>query len=156
MIDMTEGNINKKILKFALPMILGNIFQQVYNLVDSIVVGKFIGADALASVVSSFAIIVFINSIIIGLSMGVGIILSQFYGSKDFDKFKECNLELKPSNTVDTPVINKTNTLTYECKTVYKQEMNPEFLDNAIKNSAYPKEDYHVLFYGEILDCYKL
>lgn len=89
MIDMTEGNINKKILKFALPMILGNIFQQVYNLVDSIVVGKFIGADALASVGSSFAIIVFINSIIIGLSMGVGIILSQFYGSKDFDKFKE-------------------------------------------------------------------
>ena len=46
MVDMTEGNPNKLILKFAFPMILGNIFQQVYNLVDSIVVGKFVGADA--------------------------------------------------------------------------------------------------------------
>lgn len=88
MIDMTKGNANKVILKFALPMILGNIFQQVYNLVDTIVVGKFVGADALAAVGSSFAIVVFITSIIIGLTMGVGVILAQFYGAKEMEKFK--------------------------------------------------------------------
>lgn len=86
---MTKGDSNKLILKFAFPMILGNIFQQVYNLVDSIVVGKFIGADAFAAVGASFAIIVFITSIIIGLTMGVGIMLAQLYGSKDMEKFKE-------------------------------------------------------------------
>lgn len=83
----------------------------------------------------------------------------SFCGTKsgrDFDKFKECNLELKSGNTINTPIINKPNTLTYECKIVYKQEMNSEFLDSPIKNSAYPREDYHVLYYGEILDCYKL
>lgn len=89
MVDMTEGNPNKLILKFAFPMILGNIFQQVYNLVDSIVVGKFVGADALAAVGSSFAIVVFITSIIIGLTMGVGIIFAQYYGSRDMENFKE-------------------------------------------------------------------
>lgn len=88
MIDMTNGNASKLILRFALPMILGNIFQQIYNLVDTIIVGKFVGADALAAVGSSFAIVVFITSIIIGLTMGVGIILAQFYGAKDIDKFK--------------------------------------------------------------------
>lgn len=86
---MTKGDSNKLILKFAFPMILGNIFQQVYNLVDSIVVGKFVGADALAAVGASFAIIVFITSIIIGLTMGVGIMLAQLYGSKEMEKFKE-------------------------------------------------------------------
>lgn len=92
MIDMTKGNPNKLILKFALPMILGNIFQQIYNLVDTIIVGKFVGADALAAVGSSFAIIVFITSIIIGLAMGAGILLAQFFGAKDLDKFKETTI----------------------------------------------------------------
>lgn len=68
MIDMTKGNSSKLIIKFALPMILGNIFQQVYNLVDTVVVGKFVGVDALAAVGSSFAIVVFVTSIIIGLT----------------------------------------------------------------------------------------
>lgn len=92
MLDMTQGNPSKLILRFAFPMILGNIFQQVYNLVDTIVVGKFIGADALAAVGSSFSIIVFITSIIIGLAMGAGIILAQYYGAKEFEKFKESTI----------------------------------------------------------------
>ncbi len=92
MIDMTKGNPNKLILRFALPMILGNIFQQIYNLVDTIVVGKFVGAEALAAVGSSFAIIVFITSIIIGLAMGAGILFAQFYGAKELDKFKEATI----------------------------------------------------------------
>ncbi len=89
MIDMTKGNANKLMIKFALPMILGNIFQQFYNLVDTIIVGKFVGADALAAVGSSFAIVVFITSIIIGLTMGMGVILAQFYGAKEMEKFKK-------------------------------------------------------------------
>lgn len=92
MIDMTKGKPNKLILKFALPMILGNIFQQIYNLVDTIVVGRFVGAQALAAVGSSFAIIAFITSIIIGLAMGVGILFAQFYGAKELDKFKETTI----------------------------------------------------------------
>lgn len=89
MIDMTKGSSTKLILSFAMPMILGNIFQQIYNLVDTIVVGKFVGTNALAAVGASFSIMVFITSIIIGLCMGSGVILSQFYGSKDMDKFKK-------------------------------------------------------------------
>ena len=92
MIDMTKGKPNKLILRFALPMILGNIFQQVYNLVDTIVVGRFVGSEALAAVGSSFAIIVFITSIIIGLAMGAGILFAQFYGAKEFDKFKKATI----------------------------------------------------------------
>ncbi|KFX54530.1 MATE family efflux transporter [Clostridium botulinum] len=88
MVDMTTGNPSKLIFKFALPMILGNIFQQVYNLVDTIVVGKFVGAHALAAIGSSFSIVVFITSIIIGLAMGANVILAQFYGSNVKDKFK--------------------------------------------------------------------
>ena len=92
MLDMTKGNSNKLIIRFALPMILGNIFQQLYNLVDTIVVGRFVGPDALAAVGSSFAIVTFITSIIIGLAMGVGVILAQSYGSKENDKFKEISI----------------------------------------------------------------
>ena len=92
MLDMTKGNCNKLIIKFALPMILGNIFQQVYNLVDTIVVGKFVGPDALAAVGSSFAIVTFITSIIIGLAMGTGVVLAQSYGSKENEKFKEISI----------------------------------------------------------------
>ncbi|MGL5379174.1 MATE family efflux transporter [Clostridium sp.] len=88
MIDMTKGNPNKLILKFALPMIIGNIFQQIYNVVDTIIVGKFVGIDALAAVGSSFAIISFITSIIIGLNMGSGIIFSQYYGGNEVKKLK--------------------------------------------------------------------
>ncbi|MGG7176856.1 MATE family efflux transporter [Clostridium paraputrificum] len=89
MIDMTEGKPSTLILKFAFPMIIGNIFQQLYNLVDTIVVGKFVGTNALAAVGSSFAIMVFVTSIIIGLCMGSGVILSQYYGSKEMEKFKK-------------------------------------------------------------------
>lgn len=88
-LDMTKGNPSKLIMRFALPMILGNIFQQIYNLVDTIIVGRFVGADALAAVGSSFAIITFITSIIIGLAMGVGILFAQFYGAKELERFKE-------------------------------------------------------------------
>ncbi len=82
--DLTKGSPLKVILKFSLPMIVGNIFQQLYNVVDSIIVGKFIGTKALAAVGSSFAIMVFITSILLGLCMGTSIcVFTIFWREKD-------------------------------------------------------------------------
>ena len=82
-IDLTQGNEMKSIVLFSLPLIAGNLFQQLYNLVDTIVVGKFVGADALAAVGSSYMTMTFLTSIIIGLCMGSGVIFSYFYSARD-------------------------------------------------------------------------
>lgn len=86
--DLTKGNETKAIISFAIPLIIGNIFQQLYNIADSIIVGKYIGASALASVGSSFTIIVFLTSIILGLCMGASVVFSQCFGAKDNAKLK--------------------------------------------------------------------
>jgi putative MATE family efflux protein len=86
--DMTVGKESKLILKFALPMLAGSIFQQLYNVVDSIIVGNFIGKEALAAVGASFPVIFVLISMIIGLAMGVTIIISQYFGAKNFDKVR--------------------------------------------------------------------
>lgn len=81
-----------------------------------------------------------------------------YCGSKsgrNVDKFKECNLTLKDGKSVSTPVIADCE-LHYECKIVYKQDMNPELLSEDIKKSSYKAGDYHTIYYGEIVDCYKL
>lgn len=87
-IDLTRGNATKVMLIFAIPMIIGNVFQQLYNVVDSIIVGKFIGPDALAAVGSSFTVMVFLTSIILGLCMGSGAVFSYYYGAKDIECLK--------------------------------------------------------------------
>lgn len=71
-INLTEGHILQKIISFSLPMIAGNLLQQIYNIVDTLIVGRCIGPDALASVGSSYTLMIFITSIIIGLCMGSG------------------------------------------------------------------------------------
>ena len=86
---LIEGPIFKNLLMFALPMILGNCLQQVYNIVDTLVVGRFIGKNALASVGSTYILITFITSLIIGLCMGSGAILAHSFGSKDIKQFKK-------------------------------------------------------------------
>lgn len=86
--DLTQGNETKVMLKLVIPMIVGNLFQQLYNIADTIIVGRFLGTDALAAVGSSFAIMVLINSIIHGLCMGSSTVFSYFYGAKAFDKLK--------------------------------------------------------------------
>lgn len=86
--DLTKGNETKAIIGFAIPLIIGNIFQQLYNIADSIIVGKYIGASALASVGSSFTIVVFLTSIILGLCMGASVVFSQCFGAKDNAKLK--------------------------------------------------------------------
>ncbi len=80
---MTEGPIWKNILAFSVPLILGNLFQQLYNTVDSIIVGNYIGSEALAAVGSSGAIINLLVGFCIGASAGAGVVISQFFGAKD-------------------------------------------------------------------------
>lgn len=86
--DLTSGNITKSLLKFALPLMAGNLLQQFYNIADTWVVGRFLGADALAAVGSSYTLMVFLTSILLGLCMGSGAFFSIQYGKKDFDRLK--------------------------------------------------------------------
>ena len=86
--DLTKGNETKAIISFAVPMIIGNLFQQLYNIADTIIVGQFIGAHALAAVGSSYTLMVFLTSIILGLCMGSGVLFSMFYGADEINKLK--------------------------------------------------------------------
>lgn len=89
MTDMTEGNAYKLILLFSLPLLVGNVFQQLYNMVDSIVVGNFIGDKALAAVGTGFPVIFMLSSLFMGVGTGATIMISQYYGAKDMDKVNE-------------------------------------------------------------------
>ncbi|WP_246566404.1 flavin reductase family protein [Tissierella simiarum] len=75
------------------------------------------------------------------------------YSGRDVDKFKECNLTPKKGRKVVSPIVSDCE-LHYECKIVYKQAMEPATLDEDIKNRYYVNNDYHVLYFGEIVDCY--
>ena len=82
-IDLTTGNITSSLWKFAVPLMLGNVLQQLYNLVDTWVVGRYIGDNALAAVGSSYTLMTFLTSIVIGLCLGSSAFLSMAYGKKD-------------------------------------------------------------------------
>ena len=84
--DMTQGTIWLHLIKFAFPLLMGNIFQQLYNTVDSIVVGNFVGADALGAVTSTIPIVITLIGAFIGLSMGAGVVISQYFGAKNIEK----------------------------------------------------------------------
>jgi Na+-driven multidrug efflux pump len=86
--DFTVGKESKLIFQFAIPMLLGNIFQQLYNIVDSIVVGRHIGKEALAAVGASFPIIFILISLVVGFSMGLTVIIAQYFGAKDYKSVK--------------------------------------------------------------------
>ena len=88
-LNLTEGSIFQKLIRFSLPMIAGNLLQQIYNLVDTLIVGKCIGADALASVGSAYTLMIFITSIIIGLCMGSGAFFSADYGAGEKSRLRE-------------------------------------------------------------------
>ncbi len=81
--DLVHGNITGAMLRFAFPLMLGNLLQQCYNIADTLIVGRVLGPDALAAVGSSYALIVFITSIFIGLCMGCGSVFSMQYGAGD-------------------------------------------------------------------------
>ena len=84
--DMTKGSPVRLILTFSIPLIIGNIFQQFYNMVDSIVVGNFVGANALGAVGACGSLNWLFFSLSSGLGIGIGVIVSQFYGAKRFDQ----------------------------------------------------------------------
>lgn len=86
--DLTQGNITGKLIKFALPLMLGNILQQCYNIADTLIVGRFVGKDAIAAVGASYTLMIFLTSIILGLSMGAGAFISMEFGKKDYDRMK--------------------------------------------------------------------
>ena len=87
--DLTKGNVTVTMLLFAVPMILGNILQQCYNLADTWIVGWFVGSDALAAVGSAYTLMTFLTSLILGMCMGSGALFSICYGKGDIRKFKE-------------------------------------------------------------------
>ena len=82
-VNLTQGPILSRLVRFSLPMIAGNMLQQVYNLVDTLVVGRGIGANALAAVGSAYTLMTFLTSILIGLCMGSGAFFSEDYGAGD-------------------------------------------------------------------------
>lgn len=87
-IVMTEGVIWKQLIRFSVPLLLGNLFQQLYNTVDSVVVGKYIGSQALAAVGSSNSLINLIIGMFMGIGTGAGVIISQYYGAKEKEKLQ--------------------------------------------------------------------
>lgn len=86
--DLTDGRPGKLILQFATPMLIGNVFQQLYNVTDSIIVGRFLGKEALAAVGASFPLIFMLISFVIGIASGSTIIIAQYFGAKDLAKVR--------------------------------------------------------------------
>jgi len=93
--NFTKGNIAKQMVVFALPMLIGSLFQQLYGIVDAVVVGRFLGGNALAAVGVSVAAFGFLTAILIGLTTGASVVISQFYGAKQHE-----NLELAVSTSI--------------------------------------------------------
>ncbi|HHY12077.1 MAG TPA: MATE family efflux transporter [Firmicutes bacterium] len=96
MTDLTTGNEAKLLFMFSLPMLLGNVFQQLYNTVDSMIVGRHLGKESLAAVGASFPIMFLLVALTMGISMGATILIAQYYGAKDMSRVKK---------TIDTTFI---------------------------------------------------
>ena len=88
-IDFTEGNIKASLIKFAMPLFLGNLFQQLYNTADSLIVGNFLGQTSLAAVSSSSSLVFMMVSFFNGIAMGAGVVIARAVGSKDKERIKK-------------------------------------------------------------------
>ncbi|MCD4746428.1 MAG: MATE family efflux transporter [Bacteroidales bacterium] len=86
--NLSEGKESRLIFQFAMPMLLGNVFQQLYNIVDSIIIGNYLGKEALAAVGASFPIMFILISLVIGFAIGSTIIIAQYFGAKDINNVK--------------------------------------------------------------------
>ncbi len=86
--DLTEGTVWKVIVRFGLPLLIGNLLQQLYNFTDSVIVGQFLGKEALAAVSASFYHYYFIISLVIGIGSGTTVVISQLYGAKDYARLQ--------------------------------------------------------------------
>ena len=87
--DMTEGSITKHMLFYAVPLVFGNLFQQLYHTVDSVVVGQFCGKNALAAVGAAGPIMNILTFLIVGISMGTSILMAQYFGAKKYEEMRE-------------------------------------------------------------------
>lgn len=87
--ELTRGPVISTMLRFAVPMILGDLLQQCYNIADTLIVGRYLGENALAAVGSAFSLMTFLTSVILGLAMGSGTVFSIRYGQKDMVRLKE-------------------------------------------------------------------
>ena len=85
---MTEGSISGKMLRFALPVFIGNLFQQLYNIADALIVGNFVGNDALAAVSATGNLVFLLISFFAGVSMGAGVVISRYFGARDEEKMR--------------------------------------------------------------------
>ena len=86
--DLTEGNPQKVLWQFTIPMFISVIFQQLYNIADSVIAGKFAGEDALAAVGASYPITMIFMAIAVGSNVGCAVVISQFFGAKEYEKMK--------------------------------------------------------------------
>ncbi len=87
--DLTSGAVWKVILRFAFPLLIGNLLQQLYNVTDSVIVGQFLGKESLAAVSASFFIYYVIISLVIGIGSGTSVVISQVFGAPEFDKVQK-------------------------------------------------------------------
>lgn len=90
-VNFTKGNIPKSLIRFSIPLMAGNLLQQLYNIADTLIVGRFIGKEALAAVGSAYTIMIFLTSIVLGLCMGSSAFLSIQYGKGDRETFAKAN-----------------------------------------------------------------
>ena len=87
--DMTKGNITGHLIAYAVPLVFGNLFQQLYHTVDSVVVGQFYGKEALAAVGAAGPIMNILTFLIVGLSLGASILMASYFGAKDYQDLKD-------------------------------------------------------------------
>ena len=87
--SLTEGPISQALISFALPLLLGNLFQKLYNTADSLIVGNFLGSEALAAVSSSGNLIFLMVGLVNGVSMGAGVVIARYFGAKDYDRIQK-------------------------------------------------------------------
>ena len=85
---MTQGSISKKSIFFAIPLFLGNLFQQLYNTADSLIVGNFLGSNALAAVSSSGNLIFLMVGFFNGIAMGAGVVMARYYGARQTERLQ--------------------------------------------------------------------
>ena len=96
-IDMTEGKEAGHILRFTLPLLVGNLLQQTYNIADTMIVGRYLGDNALAAVGATSSITYLFYTLCLGLAIGAGIIIAQFFGAHKTDKVKAAVLAARNS-----------------------------------------------------------
>lgn len=86
--DLTKGNITKKLWAFSIPMLISVMFQQIYNIVDSMIAGKYVGEEALAAVGASYPITMIFIAVAMGCNIGCSVVISQLFGAKEYKKMK--------------------------------------------------------------------